>query len=115
VAEVVQTSDGRNTARTGALAEAPELEGWISLPAAAQELGYTKQAMHYIADSGKVTTLRKVLGRDGRVHVYLMRRAELPVIAQALESEGRHGRQADQDQEGRRDRERARRRARANA
>lgn len=53
--------------------DAPVLEGWITLTDAAELLGISKQAVHKMVTSHKITTLHKI----GRKPLYIMREAEI--------------------------------------
>lgn len=62
------------------LRELPELEGWLSFPDAARELGISRQRLHQLAekDPPVIETARRV-GRYG-VPFYVMREAEVAAL-----------------------------------
>jgi hypothetical protein len=58
----------------------PELEGWVSLPAAAEQLGRTRQRASQLAESGEFKTAHRIMGTAGtRPALIVVREAELRV------------------------------------
>jgi hypothetical protein len=60
--------------------QAPPLEGWLTLSQLADRIGYTRQGVNYLAERGKIRTLRSV----GDGIVYIMREAEIADVAAQL-------------------------------
>jgi len=60
--------------------QAPALEGWLTLSQLADRLGYTRQGVNYLAEKGKIRSLRSV--GDGTV--FIMREAEVADVAAQL-------------------------------
>lgn len=42
------------------LLEVPQLEGWMTLPEAADAMGYSRQYVHTLASTGIFTSLRRI-------------------------------------------------------
>lgn len=78
--------------------QAPPLEGWLTLSQLADRLGYTRQGINYLAERGKIRSLRSV----GAGTVFIMREAEVAdVAAQLSRSTREFGRaHGGQDQDG---------------
>lgn len=62
--------------------EAPALEGWLTLSQLAALIGYTRQGVNYLAEQGKIQSLRSVGTGDGKV--FIMREAEVADVAARL-------------------------------
>jgi hypothetical protein len=61
-------------------ATAPALDGWITLDELAAMIGYSRQGAHYLADTGRIHTLRRL----GRRPTYILRESEVPAIRRRL-------------------------------
>lgn len=60
-------------------AEVPSLEGWVSFDELADRLGVSKQAVHKMLETGRITTARKV----GRKAIYILTLAEADALCEA--------------------------------
>lgn len=58
------------------MAELPVLEGWITLPEAAEELGMTRARMYQLVQEFKITTAHRLGGRP----IYIVRVPEIEQI-----------------------------------
>jgi hypothetical protein len=58
----------------------PELEGWVSMPAAAAKLGRTRQRSSQLVEDGFFETAHRIMGTPGtRPALIVVREAELRV------------------------------------
>lgn len=70
------------------LRQLPELEGWITFPDAAEELGITRQRIHQIAEKDDPVVIETAL-RLGRKHViFVMRISEVEDLKRRREESG---------------------------
>lgn len=67
----------------------PDLTGWTSVPAAAQDIGVSRQWLFDLITAGKITSARRIPGTGDRPAAIVMRTAEveqLKLLRQAAQS-----------------------------
>jgi len=64
----------------------PVLEGWVSLPVAADRLSVTRQRIFQMVDEGKLTTIHQIPGAGSRPAAYVISEPEVARLEREQEA-----------------------------
>ena len=75
----------------------PPLDGWVTLPKAADELGVSRQYMYQLAESHQLESLRQLPGSGDRPAAYVISWEERDAMLAAQERENSRADKAEAD------------------
>jgi Helix-turn-helix domain len=67
------------------MTQVPELDGWLSVPVAAQELGVSRQRVFQMIQEGRIKSVRQIPGVGERPAAYVVRKAEIDQLVAGAE------------------------------
>jgi hypothetical protein len=67
------------------MADVPELDGWLSLPVAAQKLGVSRQRVFQMIQEDRIKSVRQIPGVGDRPAAYVVRLAEIDQLVAGAE------------------------------
>jgi hypothetical protein len=75
--------------------DVPELEGWVSLPAAGEDLSATRQRLFQMKKEGKWKTIHKIRGAGGRPALYVVSTKEVAELVKTQRAAAGYDEQPD--------------------